>query len=176
MVHLWSSCRSYFYDIILYIYDGGWCKLIFKRLLTIKNILKKYNPIIKLFLILCLGIVLLSLYYIINPTDGDFFPECPIHKFTGIYCPGCGSQRTLHFLLHLDLYNALKYNPLIVILSPFLLYISSVMIYNFIFNKQCRVKILYNNTFVIFFFSMILIYTILRNIPCKPFCYLAPSF
>ncbi len=40
---------------------------------------------------------------------------CPFYGLTGLYCPGCGTLRALHRLLHLDLPGALAFNPLTVL-------------------------------------------------------------
>ena len=50
---------------------------------------------------LSIGLIVVTLYFFINPSTA-FFPKCPIYSTTGIYCPGCGSQRALHDFLHLD--------------------------------------------------------------------------
>ena len=39
----------------------------------------------------------------------------------GLRCPGCGSQRAVHALLHLEFKEAFLYNPMVVISIPFLL-------------------------------------------------------
>ena len=38
----------------------------------------------------------------------------------GLRCPGCGSQRAIHALLHLQFKDAFMFNPLVVISIPFL--------------------------------------------------------
>ena len=48
-----------------------------------------------------------------NPTTAGFFPVCPLYKFTGIACPGCGLTRAFHALLHGDLATALGFNALL---------------------------------------------------------------
>ncbi|MCM1109265.1 MAG: DUF2752 domain-containing protein [Clostridium sp.] len=40
---------------------------------------------------------------------------------TGLQCPGCGSQRAVHSLLHADLRAAWGYNALLVAFLPFVL-------------------------------------------------------
>ena len=60
--------------------------------------------------------------FIFEPGKTGFFPACPFRTLTGFTCPGCGSTRGLHRLLHGDIVSALKFNPLMVLLLPFLLY------------------------------------------------------
>lgn len=64
---------------------------------------------------------LLLVYWQFNPYEVDFLPRCAFHAFTGFTCPGCGSQRSVHFLLHLDLVTALRENALLVLALPYLL-------------------------------------------------------
>src|SRR6202161_4797915 len=65
------------------------------------------------------GVVMLRVF---DPATSGIFPPCPVHYLTGWYCPGCGSLRALHQLLHGNLGAAWALNPLTVILLPFLTY------------------------------------------------------
>lgn len=55
-----------------------------------------------------------------DPSDSIWFPKCPFLMITGLECPGCGSQRALHALLHLDIGGALRHNALMVVSIPLL--------------------------------------------------------
>jgi len=57
------------------------------------------------------GIIIIVLYGLVNP-DQYPFPLCPFHTLTGWLCPGCGSQRAMHQLLHGNFGASLKLNPL----------------------------------------------------------------
>ncbi|HRW17640.1 MAG TPA: DUF2752 domain-containing protein [Dermatophilaceae bacterium] len=52
---------------------------------------------------------------------GTWYPPCPFLTLTGLWCPGCGSARALHALLHLDLGTALARNPLAVVVYGYVL-------------------------------------------------------
>jgi len=54
----------------------------------------------------------------VDPNRPGHYPTCPFLWATGYYCPGCGSLRAAHDLLHGDLAGALHRNPLAVILLP----------------------------------------------------------
>lgn len=56
-----------------------------------------------------------------NPYEHPYFLRCPIKGVTGYDCPGCGSQRTLHFLSNFQLRQAFHENMLIVVALPYLL-------------------------------------------------------
>lgn len=47
-------------------------------------------------------------------------PTCPSLLATGLYCPGCGSMRASHHLLHGQWLEAWRHNPLLVATVPFL--------------------------------------------------------
>lgn len=53
---------------------------------------------------------LASLFFI-DPAHGGFFPPCPVHWAMGLYCPGCGSLRATHELLHENVLRAAEFNP-----------------------------------------------------------------
>ncbi|MBL7950518.1 MAG: DUF2752 domain-containing protein [Flavobacteriales bacterium] len=57
--------------------------------------------------------------YMIDPEKGGFL-SCPFRLFTGLLCPGCGSQRALHDLMHLRTGEAFDHNALLVISIPLL--------------------------------------------------------
>lgn len=70
----------------------------------------------------CLLLLLAGyVYYAFNPADNPLFPQCPFHHLTGLKCPGCGSQRALHALLHGDWHAAFRHNALLLISLPLLL-------------------------------------------------------
>jgi hypothetical protein len=58
--------------------------------------------------------------YSVPPTADSFYPICLFHALTGLHCPGCGSTRCLHALLHGDMWQASRYNLLLLLLLPLL--------------------------------------------------------
>ena len=46
---------------------------------------------------------------------------CPINTLTGLLCPGCGMFRATGAVLRVDIWQAIRYNALSVILMPLLL-------------------------------------------------------
>lgn len=67
----------------------------------------------------CSLLLLGLIYFFINPAE-HYMPRCPFYSLTGCLCPGCGSQRALHALLHFDIPTAFAFNPLMVISLPYL--------------------------------------------------------
>ena len=72
------------------------------------------------------GIVVVLIYYAYDPAASRWFPRCPFLLLTGLQCPGCGSQRAVHSLLHLDVMSALHYNSLLVVSLPAVLFLCYV--------------------------------------------------
>lgn len=58
------------------------------------------------------------LYYAVDPARSAWMPRCPLKWMTGLECPGCGSQRAVHALLHGDIAAAWHANALLVALLP----------------------------------------------------------
>lgn len=67
-----------------------------------------------------LAVLLGWLYFRFDPTLYPF-PKCPFWSLTGLKCPGCGSQRALHQLLHGQVGAAAQANLLFVLVLPYLL-------------------------------------------------------
>jgi hypothetical protein len=61
---------------------------------------------------------LLPVLYFGNPQRGGVFPPCPFRFLTGLKCPGCGTLRALHQLLHGNIVGAFQLNPLMVLCMP----------------------------------------------------------
>jgi hypothetical protein len=53
-----------------------------------------------------------------DPAAHGFYPVCFLHQTTGLQCPGCGSLRAMHQLLHGHLAAAWSFNPLLVSTLP----------------------------------------------------------
>ena len=52
-----------------------------------------------------------------NPADVPWLPRCPSALLLGLQCPGCGSTRAVHHLLHLALAAAWRHNPALLVLG-----------------------------------------------------------
>ncbi|MDY6302085.1 MAG: DUF2752 domain-containing protein [Bacteroidales bacterium] len=60
------------------------------------------------------------IYYALDPSQSGMFPRCTFLTLSGYKCPGCGSQRAIHALLHGDVVGAFKYNALLLISIPWI--------------------------------------------------------
>ncbi|HZM04552.1 MAG TPA: DUF2752 domain-containing protein [Candidatus Saccharimonadales bacterium] len=67
---------------------------------------------------LTVGALALVVLFLFDPSTAGFYPLCPFHAATGLWCPGCGSLRAAHQLTHGHLAEAWRLNPFFVTLSP----------------------------------------------------------
>lgn len=51
----------------------------------------------------------------VDPNQPGHYPVCPLYRFTGLYCPGCGGLRSAHAFVHGDFLAALQDNAMAVV-------------------------------------------------------------
>lgn len=124
--------------------------------------------------VLFLGAVLVSVLLVkYNPVESRWFPPCPFKYLTGWYCPGCGSTRALHHLLHGRLTAAFGYNPLMVSSVPFLLVnaVGRILPANKgrLFDERG-----FSPAVIVSILVCVVLFGALRNLPMFPFSFLAP--
>ncbi|MDE6296032.1 MAG: DUF2752 domain-containing protein [Muribaculaceae bacterium] len=73
-------------------------------------------------LLIIVAVMLCIIYFIFDPAQSAWMPKCMFHLITGWDCPGCGSQRMGHALLHLDLRGAWRANALLLCALPYLIF------------------------------------------------------
>ena len=121
--------------------------------------------IIKLCCIVIVLPILIFVYKVYSPYEFGFFPKCILKESTGLLCPGCGSQRSVHFLLNGDIHSAAKENVLLVFSLPYILI-------GFIFesllnrNKKLAVfrRILFGQKAIYLILFLVFLFWTLRNI------------
>lgn len=126
---------------------------------------------ITLFAIGVIGLIIIYKTY--NPIAFPF-PKCPVYYYTGIYCPGCGSQRAVHALANFNLIKAISQN---VLATAVILGVIADFAFNLLgmykFRPYPRLqKSAYGSKIVLL---TIISFAILRNIPISPFNLLAPN-
>ena len=117
------------------------------------------------------GVVLVSLGFVAvfyrnyNPATTNYFPSCPFKALTGYECAGCGSQRAIHYLLHLDWHSAFHANALFVLALPYLLVGAVFDLIPNLSNRALRIrKKLYGTQAILVVLIIIVAYWILRNV------------
>jgi hypothetical protein len=128
---------------------------------------------LKAIFLLGIGIIAIIFLYIFNPSGSIIYPPCPFHALTGFYCPGCGSLRALHQLVHGHLLKAFGLNPLMILSLPFLGNSYLCYIIDGV-RGASRPKNFIPAFYIWLLLGIIIIFWILRNIAVYPFSLLAP--
>lgn len=106
-----------------------------------------------------------------NGAASPFMP-CILRSLTGWYCPGCGTTRALHALVHGDLAGVFAMNPLL----PFLAVTVPMVVWQGTGRRlpgpRWIGQALGSATF---WLVLIGAYWVLRNVPLGPFAWLAPG-
>lgn len=76
---------------------------------------------IKLILWIAAPLLFMAVYFLIDPAKSAWMPRCMFHTLTGLDCPGCGSQRMIHALLHGDITAAWHHNAFLLCFLPWLI-------------------------------------------------------
>ena len=139
------------------------------NLLIKRKISNQFKAVI-LFAAVITGLVLI---YTFNPVTATSIPDCPFHYFTGLFCPGCGTLRALHNILHGNFSSGFDFNPLLVILLPYITYGIISKFVNYLTGKHMfNYEISSKGSYALLI--AICVYMIARNISVYPFTYLAP--
>jgi hypothetical protein len=112
-------------------------------------------------------------FFLFDPSQYNFYPRCMLYATTGILCPGCGSQRALYHLFHGHLATALRCNLLFTLGFP----VFALFFARFVARWAANGTMPATNVparWIKLAVGGVIIFTILRNIPCAPFNYLAP--
>ena len=124
--------------------------------------------------LLIIFIGLAVLFFVLNPTEHEIFPKCVFHSVTGYYCPGCGSQRAIHGLLHLNFAGVVGNNFLFLPAVLLLFYHYSFSFLNKKFTWKLP-NIFYIKSTPWIIMGVIILFWVLRNLPVYPFDILAPD-
>ena len=123
-------------------------------------------------LVLFLGAIILLRAF--DPATSTLFPPCPFRYLTGLYCPGCGSLRAIHQLLHGNLGAAWAMNPLSMLLLPFLAYGLACEAVFFLRGSRMP-QFTLPGAYIRALCVSILLFGLARNLPFHPFDLLAPG-
>jgi hypothetical protein len=123
---------------------------------------------------LCVGM----LFYLkmTPPTETSVFPACQWYLFTGLHCPGCGLTRALHSLLNGEFRQAMAWNALGLLLLPYLALslIRSLWTWAWCGESGADEFRLRWRGWPWLLAFVLVAYSLLRNLPGEPFCWLAP--
>src|SRR6476660_8733928 len=118
------------------------------------------------------GAAAIILLRVFDPATAGVFPPCPLRYLTGFYCPGCGSLRAMHALLHGELGRAWAMNPLMIVTLPFVTYgLVSEALLELRGRRLPEVRL--PASWIRAFCVVVILYAVARNLPLYPFDLLA---
>jgi hypothetical protein len=107
-----------------------------------------------------------------DPEKTWFYPACQFHQFTGLDCPGCGSQRALHALLHGQVLTAAHDNLLLILSLP--LFLGLAFWFGWRAYRGQKPAVLIHPAWAWVYVAAWILFGILRNLPFPPFASFAP--
>ena len=109
-----------------------------------------------------LAVALGFVFFAFDPSTDGLFPKCPFLLLTGLKCPGCGSQRAVHCLLHFDFAQAFSYNALLVLSLPLIALLGYAEI-----NRKRKpdfYRRIHRPAFILTYLAIVIVWTIARNL------------
>lgn len=117
------------------------------------------------------GVAVGLVLFFVDPSQVPIYPACPFHQLTGLDCPGCGSTRAMHALLHGQLVTALRFNAMLVFSLPLFAWFGFRFVWGGIKGKP---PVAIQPVWVWFYLAAWMAFAVLRNLPVQPFSWFAP--
>jgi len=113
----------------------------------------------------------LGVLFFFDPAHHSFYPPCLFHQITGLNCPGCGSTRAMHELLHGHVLAALHSNALLLGSLPLVIGLTARF---WIRHRrgQPTLDADFQPKWLWIFLGVLAVFTVLRNLP--EFAWLSP--
>ncbi len=111
-----------------------------------------------------------AILFFFKPGQYGFYPVCHFHSLTGLHCPGCGSSRALHELLHGNFIEALRLNALLLLGLAGSMWLAAR--YVLARSRRQRATLAFPARWLWLLLGLAVIFAVLRNIPA--FAWLAP--
>ena len=111
----------------------------------------------------------LAVLVVVDPRTAWFAPRCPFRFVTGLFCPGCGTGRALHALVHGDLAAAARLNVLAVAAIP--VFLGAAL------HAALRPEVPFPRPplwFQLALYALLAAFLVVRNLPFAPFAAWAP--
>ena len=123
--------------------------------------------------LLVIGLGGAAVLFLFDPSQYPIYPRCLFHQVTGWNCPGCGSLRGLHQLLRGHVMTALRCNALLILSLPVLAVYGGRQFLCWRAGLPVSFPVVRPRAILIVL-GVLVVFTIVRNIPFAPFIYLSP--
>ena len=117
---------------------------------------------------LCLATILVL--FLCDPVRVPIYPQCLFHQVTGLDCPGCGSLRALHALLHGQIVAALRFNAFVVLSLPLFAWLGL----DFLRRKKTASSLQIRPVWLWLYLGALVTFGIVRDLPAPLFVAFAP--
>ncbi|GGX61234.1 DUF2752 domain-containing protein [Streptomyces fructofermentans] len=99
----------------------------------------------------------------VDPNEPGHYPGCPLLRYTGVYCPGCGGLRSAHAVAHGDLTTALGANAVAVLGYAVFAALWTVWVVRSVQGRSLRLD---PGPYVMWSLgALLLVFTVVRNLP-----------
>lgn len=134
----------------------------------------RFGRLMILLLVFLFSVGLLCLLYLRDPRSamGWIYPRCLTHELTGLYCPGCGTTRSLYCFVHGQWLAGLSYNLLFPLVGLWCLFWGVVWAWFWVQDRP--VPWAPGVGWAWLFLVLTVLYAVLRNLPWWPWVWLAP--
>ncbi|MFF3330750.1 DUF2752 domain-containing protein [Streptomyces sp. NPDC002888] len=99
----------------------------------------------------------------VDPNEPGHYPVCPLLRYTGVYCPGCGGLRSAHAFIHGDFLTALQDNAAAVVAYLGFAVLWTVWVVRAVRGRPLRVDV--GPVHLWTFGALLLVFTVVRNLP-----------
>jgi len=99
----------------------------------------------------------------VDPNQPGHYPVCPLYRFTGLYCPGCGGLRSAHEFIHGDFLAALQDNAIAVVGYLAFMVVWTVWVVRAARGRPVRIDL--GSVQLWTLGALVLVFTVVRNLP-----------
>ena len=99
----------------------------------------------------------------VDPNQPGHYPVCPLLRYTGLYCPGCGGLRSAHAFVHGDIATALTDNAAAVAGYLVFAVVWSVWVVRSVQGRPVRIDPGPVHLWAVG--ALLLVFTVVRNLP-----------
>ncbi|MET7485717.1 DUF2752 domain-containing protein [Streptomyces sp. NPDC005538] len=99
----------------------------------------------------------------VDPNHPGHYPVCPLYRFTGLYCPGCGGLRSAHEFIHGDFLAALQDNAIAVVGYLAFMVVWTVWVIRAGRGRPARIEL--GRVQMWSLGALVLVFTVVRNLP-----------
>lgn len=91
-------------------------------------------------------------------------PPCLFHKWTGLYCPGCGGTRAVRELLKGDVIHSFFYHPVVVYGSALYIWFMVSHTIEYISKGKLKIGMRYTDQYLYIAAGIILLQWVVKNV------------